>query len=53
MTTFSKKYEPENFEKEIYKSWEKSGSFKPKASTSGKKFYLPMPPPNVTGQLHL
>jgi valyl-tRNA synthetase len=48
MTTFSKKYEPENFEKEIYKTWEKSGSFKPKASTSGNNFYIPMPPPNVT-----
>lgn len=53
MTTFSKKYEPENFEKEIYKDWELSGCFQPKASTSWKTFYIPIPPPNVTWVLHL
>jgi len=53
MTTFSKKYEPENFEKEIYSTWESSGCFKPKASTTWKTFYIPIPPPNVTWVLHL
>lgn len=53
MTTFSKKYEPEIFEREIYKDWEQNGSFLPKQSTTGKSFYIPIPPPNVTWVLHL
>lgn len=53
MTTFSKKYEPEIFEKEIYKDWEAWKSFTPKPSTTGKTFYIPIPPPNVTWVLHL
>lgn len=53
MTTFSKKYEPEIFEKEIYKDWEQNGCFVPKESKTGKSFYIPIPPPNVTGVLHL
>lgn len=53
MTTFSKKYEPESFEKEIYKSWETAWCFQPKPSTTGKTFYIPIPPPNVTWVLHL
>ncbi len=53
MTTFSKKYEPEIFEREIYKMWEAENCFSPKPSTSGKTFYIPIPPPNVTWVLHL
>lgn len=53
MTTFSKKYEPEIFEKEIYKDWESNWCFIPKASTTWKTFYIPIPPPNVTWVLHL
>lgn len=53
MTTFSKKYEPEIFEREIYKNWEAWDSFMPKPSTTGKTFYIPIPPPNVTWVLHL
>lgn len=53
MTTFSKKYEPENFEQEIYKTWENGGYFKPKKTTSNNTFYIPLPPPNVTWVLHL
>jgi valyl-tRNA synthetase len=53
MTTFSKKYEPEIFEKEVYQKWETSGVFMPKPSKNGKNFYIPIPPPNVTGVLHL
>ena len=36
----------------IYKIWEESKSFESK-STSSKKFIIPMPPPNITGQLHM
>lgn len=50
---FSKKYNPKDFEKEIYGKWEQEGKFKPRESRTGKTFYLPMPPPNVTGNLHV
>ena len=48
MDEFSKKYNPSDFEKEIYKNWEENDKFLPKKSTTGKTFYIPMPPPNVT-----
>jgi valyl-tRNA synthetase len=50
---FPKQYTPKNFEKTLAGKWEKNGQFQPKKSTTGKSFYLPMPPPNVTGDLHL
>ncbi len=50
---FQKKYNPTDFEENIYKRWEKEGDFKSKKSLSGDKFYIPMPPPNVTWKLHL
>lgn len=50
---FPKQYTPKNFEKALTEKWEKNGQFQPKESTTGKSFYLPMPPPNVTGNLHL
>ncbi len=53
MEEFEKKYNPKEFEKEIYKKWEKEDKFKPKKSASKKTFYIPIPPPNVTGNLHL
>lgn len=53
MSEFAKKYEPENFEKSIYKNWESEKCFEPKKSITGKSYYLPIPPPNVTWILHL
>ncbi len=53
MSEFAKKYEPENFEKSIYKNWEADKCFEPKKSITGDTYYLPIPPPNVTGILHL
>jgi len=50
---FPKKYDPKNFEEKLYTSWEKNGRFKPKPSTTGENFYIPMPPPNVTSKLHV
>lgn len=51
------KYEPASFENEIYQWWEKAGCFEPDAKqkrVEGEKPYvLPMPPPNVTGRLHM
>lgn len=50
---FPKKYDPKSFEEKLYNNWEKKGKFKPKKSTTGDNFYIPMPPPNVTAKLHV
>lgn len=47
------KYEPQKFEKEIYKNWEEGGYFKAKVNENKKPFTIVMPPPNITGKLHL
>ncbi|MCD5385060.1 valine--tRNA ligase [Candidatus Gracilibacteria bacterium] len=50
---FPKKYSPKDFEEKLYKHWEETGKFKPRESTTGDQFYIPMPPPNVTSKLHV
>lgn len=50
---FPKKYSPKEFEEKLYREWESSWKFKPRESTTGKNFYIPMPPPNVTSKLHI
>lgn len=50
---FSKSYNPKEFEDKIYENWEKNDKFKPKKWVTGKTFYVPMPPPNVTWVLHI
>ncbi len=47
------KYSPQDFEKKIYKEWEEGGYFKAGVNPDKKPFTIVMPPPNVTGQLHL
>lgn len=47
------KYEPLKFEKDIYKKWEDGGYFKSKVNKDKKPFTIVMPPPNITGKLHL
>jgi len=46
-------YEPQQVEAEIYKMWEEGGYFKPQGKEGAKPFTIVMPPPNVTGQLHM
>lgn len=53
MSEFNKKYNPKDFEKRLQDFWEDNWYFKPKPWKTGKTFYIPMPPPNVTGKLHL
>jgi len=53
MSEFPKKYSPSSFEDSLYKKWEDEGKFKPRKSLTGEQFYIPIPPPNVTGVLHL
>ena len=48
-----KVYEPQQVENEIYKMWEENGHFKPNKPRDAKPFTIVMPPPNVTGQLHM
>ena len=48
-----KVYEPQQVESEIYKMWEDGGYFRPNKGTDAKPFTIVMPPPNVTGQLHM
>ena len=48
-----KVYEPQQVETEIYKMWEDGGFFRPGTDRSKKPFTIVMPPPNVTGQLHM
>ena len=51
--TMEKTYNPQAIEKETYEKWESSGAFAPKIDKSKKPFTIVMPPPNVTGQLHM
>ena len=46
-------YEPQQVEERIYKMWEDGGYFKPQGKADAKPFTIVMPPPNVTGQLHM
>ncbi len=48
-----KVYEPQQVEKDIYQMWEENGCFKPSGNPDAKPFTIVMPPPNVTGQLHM
>lgn len=53
MADFPKQYDPKKAEPEAQKLWEEAKIAEPKESTTGKTFHIPMPPPNVTGNLHL
>jgi valyl-tRNA synthetase len=48
-----KAYEPQAVEGKWYRFWEEGGYFKPRANMGSKPFVISMPPPNVTGALHL
>ncbi|MBQ9513501.1 MAG: valine--tRNA ligase [Clostridia bacterium] len=49
----SKSYNPSEFEKEIYEEWENNGYFKAKIDSEKLPFTIVIPPPNITGQLHM
>ena len=49
----SKTYNPHEVEDRLYKRWEASGYFKVEIDKSKKPFTIVMPPPNVTGKLHM
>ena len=47
------KFNPKDFEDKLYKEWEEKGYFKPSDDKSKETFCVMMPPPNVTGKLHM
>ncbi|MBQ8357676.1 MAG: valine--tRNA ligase [Clostridia bacterium] len=48
-----KTYAPGEFEERIYKNWCEKGYFTPKIDKKKKPYTIVMPPPNITGQLHM
>jgi valyl-tRNA synthetase len=53
MSEVPKAYEPGKIEKKLYDFWLQQGYFTPKIDPDNKPFVIIMPPPNVTGELHL
>ncbi len=49
----AKTYNPHDFEDRIYKEWEAKGAFHAHIDENKKPFTIIMPPPNITGQLHM
>ena len=46
-------YNPKDVEENIYKEWEEKGYFKAEVNRHKKPFTIVMPPPNITGKLHM
>ena len=52
-TKLNDKFNPKDFEDRLYKGWEEKGYFKPSEKNNGETYCIMMPPPNVTGKLHM
>ncbi|GKX58638.1 valine--tRNA ligase [Leminorella grimontii] len=48
-----KTYNPQEIEQSLYKQWEESGYFKPNGDKDKESYCIVIPPPNVTGSLHM
>ena len=53
MAEMQKTYDPSSVEERLYRHWEESGAFHQEPDPSRKPFTIVMPPPNITGQLHM
>ena len=53
MNELPKTYNPSDTEKKIYQQWENDGCFRAEPDSKKKPYSIAMPPPNVTGQLHM
>ncbi len=53
MKNLAKTYDPKQFEDRIYEMWEEKGAFNADIDKDKKPFTIVMPPPNITGQLHM
>ena len=51
--TLPKTYDFSSVEDRLYEWWEEKGFFEPDSDAAGEPFVISMPPPNVTGELHL
>ncbi len=51
--TMPKAYDPGAVEERLYRMWEDAGYFAPSDSQEGEPFSIIMPPPNLTGELHM
>ncbi|MBR1747763.1 MAG: valine--tRNA ligase [Clostridia bacterium] len=49
----NKNFDPTTFEQDLYKRWCEKGYFTPKPDPDKKPFTIVIPPPNITGQLHM
>lgn len=52
-TNLNKTYDPKEFESRLYDEWMEKGYFASKPNKDKKPFTIMMPPPNITGQLHM
>ncbi|TPV93101.1 MAG: valine--tRNA ligase [Myxococcales bacterium FL481] len=52
-SSLSKQYDPSEVEPRLYATWRDAGYFKPRAGARGEPFSVVLPPPNVTGRLHM
>ena len=53
MEKLADKYNPIDFEEKLYEEWESKGNFKPNNDRTKPTYCIMMPPPNVTGKLHM
>ncbi|MEN9946647.1 MAG: hypothetical protein RLZZ293_1033, partial [Pseudomonadota bacterium] len=53
MVELAKSYLPKDIESKWYPIWEKNGYFKPNNNTQAPSYCIQLPPPNVTGTLHM
>ncbi|MCD1148001.1 valine--tRNA ligase [Peptoniphilus sp. KCTC 25270] len=53
MDNMKKVYDPKTFEDRIYSEWMEKGYFRPEIDENKKPYTIMMPPPNVTGNLHM
>ncbi len=53
MKQLATKYDPKEVEDRTYKNWEENGYFHAKVDPDKKPYTIVMPPPNITGQLHM
>ena len=53
LENLSKTYNPKDFEDRLYKYWNESGYFKAHIDKDKTPYTIMMPPPNITGSLHM
>ncbi len=53
MKEIAKQYNPKEVEEKLYKTWMEKGYFHAEPDKNKKPFTIVMPPPNITGQLHM